>query len=238
MKFNGVIRFNSDLLSLPMSIRKPTVFSVWNDFFHPRVQPDDQNQALFVMVGSSHHKYLILTKQAEVMKHFIEADSYLQMEHRDYTKHIYFGVTAENQERADERIPTLLSIPGIKRFMSLEPLLGPVKFRWTPYFWQFAGMTYREYLEKNKGVDQYESLKLLDGVIVGGESGPKARPCKPEWIRSIIEQCRVAGVPCFVKQLGNNDGTNRHRSKRADEETIRKILGECPRELPWDQGER
>lgn len=228
LKFNGVVRFNEDLLYLPSRIKKPTVFSVWNDLFHRKVSGVDIVSAFLEMELSPRHQFLLLTKRID------RAGNFFHQSYFPKRNNLWIGTTAEDQEWADKRIPVLLSIPGIKRFVNLEPLLGPVKFRWAPYFWQFTGMTYREYLEKNEGVDQYESLKLLDGVIVGGESGPKARPCKPEWIRSIIEQCRAADVKCFVKQLGANDGIQRHRSKRADEETIREVLGECPRELPWN----
>jgi protein gp37 len=92
---------------------------------------------------------------------------------------IWLGVTVENQEAADRRIPELLRIPARVRFLSIEPLLEDVG-----------------------------DLELLadpiDWVIVGGESGPKARPCDIRWISHIVSQCRAANVPCFVKQLGAN----------------------------------
>lgn len=92
---------------------------------------------------------------------------------------------------ADKRIPELLRIPAKVRFLSLEPLLGPIQL----------------------GVHQGYECNLydygcgetrVDWVIVGGESGPGARPCNVEWIRDIVRQCKAAGVKCFVKQLGSN----------------------------------
>jgi protein gp37 len=92
-------------------------------------------------------------------------------------QNIWLGVSVENQETADERIPQLLAIPAAVKFVSYEPALGPVDFNDQPLDW-------------------------LDWIIVGGESGPKARPCNVEWARSTIAQCQAAGVACFIKQLG------------------------------------
>lgn len=111
----------------------------------------------------------------------------------------WLGVSVENQETADERIPLLLQTPAAVHFVSAEPLLGPVDL--TP--WLQCGGT-------RPGVDAsgYEMTpgssprSLLDMVIVGGESGPNARACNLDWIRLSVDQCKAAGVPCFVKQLG------------------------------------
>ena len=89
---------------------------------------------------------------------------------------IWLGVSAEDQSTADERIPVLLDTPATIRFVSAEPLLGPID------------------------LERYPSL---DWVIAGGESGHGARPCNTAWIQSIIEQCRAAGTAVFVKQLGS-----------------------------------
>jgi protein gp37 len=97
---------------------------------------------------------------------------------------VWLGVSVEDQARADERIPLLLETPAAVRFLSVEPLLGPVDFRKVPGF-------------------NRVNLSLRDWwVIVGGESGPGARQCDVAWIRSVVKQCHDAGVPCFVKQLG------------------------------------
>lgn len=103
---------------------------------------------------------------------------------------VWIGVSVEDQATADERIPILLQAPAAVRFVSVEPLLGPVSLR--PY------LAMRTEIE---GV-QVERERL-DWVIVGGESGPKARPMHPDWARSILDQCRAAGVPFFFKQWGN-----------------------------------
>lgn len=114
---------------------------------------------------------------------------------------VWIGVSVEDQQRAEERIPLLLQIPAVVRFLSCEPLLGPIDFG------------------RCKAWDVFDSfLTGIGWVIVGGESGTGARPCHLAWVRSIVDQCRAAGVPCFVKQLGtgaydlagdslNDDGT-------------------------------
>jgi protein gp37 len=95
---------------------------------------------------------------------------------------VWIGTSIANQPDADRNIRHLLRIPAAVRFVSAEPLLGPVDF---------------------DAVDPGRSFyPTLDWVIVGGESGPGARPCNVEWIRSIVAQCRAADVPVFVKQLG------------------------------------
>jgi len=99
---------------------------------------------------------------------------------------IWVGVSVEDQQRADERIPQLLAIPARVRFLSVEPLLGPVNLAYTCF----------------NGADSFGTLPGIHWVIVGGESGHKARKLDVAWVSSLVSQCRAAGVPCFVKQLG------------------------------------
>lgn len=107
---------------------------------------------------------------------------------------VWLGASAEDQDRLDERVPHLLRCPAAVRFLSLEPLLGPMDLH---------GAFYRP--RRGPG-DTYKrhSKHCVDWVVVGGESGAKARPCDVGWIRSIVGQCRAAGASCFVKQLGSN----------------------------------
>jgi protein gp37 len=109
---------------------------------------------------------------------------------------VWLGTSVENQKAADERLPHLSRCPAVVRFISYEPALGSLMVQGVAngksYNWlhNFEGTT-------NDG-------RAVHWVIVGGESGPKARPCNIEWIRSIVRQCKAAGVPVFVKQLGAN----------------------------------
>lgn len=123
---------------------------------------------------------------------------------------VWIGTSVENQATADERIPHLLKVPAAVRFLSCEPLLGPVQFRNVPGF-NLAGSAGQE-LTRNLW------------VIVGGESGSGARPMEESWADSIRMQCQIAGVPFFMKQLG---GT---KDKRHDIETFPMALRK--REFP------
>lgn len=100
------------------------------------------------------------------------------------------GISCEDQKTADERIPYLLQTPAAVRFISAEPLLGPVEFS--------------DVSRRSDAVEQLgrRALAGIDWVIVGGESGPRARPFNVQWGRSIIGQCKAASVPVFMKQLG------------------------------------
>jgi protein gp37 len=97
------------------------------------------------------------------------------------------GVSVENQKADDERIPLLLQTPAAVRFLSCEPLLGPVNLR---EYWGYNDEPMGEYINS------------IDWVIVGGESGHGARPMHPEWARSLRDQCQEAGVSFFFKQWG------------------------------------
>lgn len=123
-----------------------------------------------------------------------------------WPRHVWLGTTVENQAMADERIPHLLRVPAAVRFLSVEPLLGPVDLR----FWlsradvadlnndPLAACMVQSAVDDGFGWAQMG----LSWVIVGGESGPNARPMHPDWVRSIRDQCVAAGVPFFFKQWG------------------------------------
>jgi protein gp37 len=119
---------------------------------------------------------------------------------------VWLGVSVESQEYAEERIPQLLSVPAAVRFVSYEPALGPVTFgafldAHRNHSCELGG-------EAHNGSEQCAACHdgrpapRLDWVIVGGESGPKARAFDVEWARSVVSECRQTKVACFVKQLG------------------------------------
>ena len=114
---------------------------------------------------------------------------------------IWAGVSVEDQRRADERIPELLATPAAVRWISYEPALGPVDFEQWLHCRScgYTALDRRTHLDHNRCP---LPTPTLDQIIVGGESGPGARPFNIEWARSVIAQCRAAGVACFVKQLG------------------------------------
>ena len=133
---------------------------------------------------------------------------------------VHLGVSVENQATADERIPLLLQTPAAVRFLSVEPLLGPVNVRGHVLGVERTahcrcghghgftrcpntGGVARECHHKGCPCPGFQRVHGIHWAIVGGESGPGARPCDVAWIRSVVAQCKAAAVPCFVKQLGS-----------------------------------
>ncbi|NOZ67984.1 MAG: DUF5131 family protein [Deferribacteres bacterium] len=168
--WTGRIRLmeNFDIPCLIKKIRRPTVFAIWNDLFHENVPRLYIEHALIVMALLKKHVFLVLTKRIDRAKKILDTPA----------PNIWFGVTAENQEQANRRIPTLMQIRAAKRFVSIEPMLGPV------------------ILEK------WLADRKLDWVILGGETGKNARPMHPGWARKVRDDCQAAGVPFFFKQWG------------------------------------
>jgi protein gp37 len=155
------------------------------DVFEERDELEGPRERLRALMSSTPHlDWLLLTKRPDFAARWIAG--------RRMPDNYWLGVSVEDQERADEGVPILLRIRAPVRFLSVEPLLGPVDLR--PWLWHLA-------IPKHRGSWPPERVRDF-WVIVGGESGPRARPCDPAWIRSIAEQCRSYGVPCFVKQLG------------------------------------
>jgi len=124
---------------------------------------------------------------------------------------VWLGISIEDQKAANERIPLLLQTPAAVRFLSCEPLLGPIdltciggdSFGWGRHD-ALNGLRYLRANPTEGGCEWDTSVVARVGwVIVGGESGPGARPCDLAWIRSIVQQCQAAGTACFVKQLGS-----------------------------------
>lgn len=118
---------------------------------------------------------------------------------------VWLGVSVEDQAAANQRIPVLLDTPAAVRFLSVEPLLGPVDLTdiVTPVR---EGVTDHfdalDHIEAKMFEDDTNGIPALDWVIVGGESGHNARPMHPDWARSLRDQCKTAGVPFFFKQWG------------------------------------
>jgi protein gp37 len=113
-------------------------------------------------------------------------------------ENVWVGASVENKAAAQKRLDHLCQIHSTIRFVSCEPLLEEVDLRpWLPSSDGFVST-------KSGPIHVDDGGRAIDWVIVGGESGPKARPCNIAWIQSIVDQCREAGVPCFVKQLGHN----------------------------------
>lgn len=222
--WNGVVHLDDAALQIPLRWRKPKRIFVnsMSDLFHESLPDDAIDRVFAVMALCPQHEFLILTKRAERMRDWVlrkrdrapASECLVELYVRNpeiLVRHpftveqaerigtaswpppnCWLGVSVEDQARADERIPLLLQTPAAVRFISAEPLLGPVDFRW-PAWQPFGG-----------NVNEFDGLRRLDWVIVGGESGHGARPFDIAWARSTIAQCRAAGVACFVKQLGSH----------------------------------
>lgn len=121
---------------------------------------------------------------------------------------VWIGATVVNQAEADRDIPKLLAVPAAVRFVSMEPLLGLVDLCETFGMWWNQTMDCFE-ASSSSGFNRNpnnQAKTALDWVVVGGESGPKARPMHPDWVRGLRDQCAAAGVPFFMKQLSGERG--------------------------------
>jgi len=182
--------YHKNRLTRSLSWKKPRRIFVCSmgDLFHMDVRTNWIYDIFYLMAHLPQHTFIILTKRPERMSYFI---SKVLDKDEWPLKNVWLGVTAENQKRADERIPFLLKIPAAVRFVSIEPILS------------FIDLTI---YEVNKGKES-NFLRNLDWVICGGETGPGARPMKIEWARSLRDQCRLAGVPFFFKKVGSKQET-------------------------------
>lgn len=145
--------------------------------------------------------HLVLTKRIGNVRHYTQRDSLafdLIGEGR-----VRLGITVCNQEEADRDIPKLLAVPADFRFLSLEPLLGPVDLVKSK---AVRSMCKTCAAGQSKGCVIDQPGPFVDWVIVGGESGPGARPMHPDWVRSLRDQCQAAGVPFMFKQWGEHSG--------------------------------
>ena len=148
---------------------------------------------------------------------------------------IWLGATIVNQEEADRDIPKLLAVPAAKRFLSMEPLLGPVDIRWAL---SHPIVIAAGFLERGRFAPGLETLRRLDWVIVGGESGHGARPMHPDWARSLRDQCKAAAVPFLFKQWGEWSPESGHHTQKcvvmADGEVL---TGSNVLSRPYEDGE-
>lgn len=200
--FNGVIRTHPDALDQPLRRRRDTVYFVnsMSDLFHPKVEFEFVAAVFGVMAATPHHKYQVLTKRPERAAAFFDwlvkrgldpiqtcanstfrvTDGSVEVETDLFSPtwplpNVWIGTSVED-ERVAERIDAIREVPAQVRFLSCEPLIGPL--------------------------DLSGKLKGIHWVIVGGESGHGARPMRTEWAASIQDACAEAGVAYFFKQTG------------------------------------
>lgn len=213
-RWTGQVNLIEEAIRLPLTWKKPRRIFVnsMSDLFHQHVFDSTIDKIFRVMIQAKQHTFLILTKHPERMYRYFHdplddwkrigddmdrADRILEPGTMFPIPNVWLGVSVEDQQRADERVPWLLKTPAAVRFVSAEPLLGPVDLRTytepCSYYCDHGGM-YPE--------GHHPARSKLDWVIVGGESGAGARPMRPYWARSLRDQCQAAGVPFFFKQWG------------------------------------
>jgi protein gp37 len=191
-------RFHREAIAYGTPYRSPRVFTnSLADFFDNQVTVKWRREAWHVIDQTPYLDWLILTKRPQnIAKMLPEPDAGYSKAWGDGWPNVWLGTTCENQEIADRNIPVFLSAPAAVRFVSLEPLLGPIDLF---HIEEPSGFAFNA-LSKKEGISFRG--RGLDWAIVGGESGPHARPMHPEWARDIRDQCAAAATPFFFKQWG------------------------------------
>lgn len=217
-KFTGIVRLVPDRLTQPVRWAKPRRIFVnsMSDAFHKDVPDEFIARIWAVMAVTPRHHYQLLTKRHGRMRSLLRSDHFpelVDLAIRDLMMsghitecdaataprlqdaplpNVWLGVSVEDQARADLRVHALLDTPAAVRFLSCEPLLGPVKLG----AWLWDGVICASCPPDTLGHPR------IGWVIVGGESGPGARPMHPTWARQLRDECVNAGVPYLFKQWG------------------------------------
>lgn len=232
-RWTGKVALIEDKLLAPLHWRAPMKIFVnsTSDLFHEKLPDEAIDRVFAVMAVASHHTFQILTKRPERMwlymtnverealwmnavanlmeKLGLRDDQVPILRRREPwlpLPNVWLGTSVEDQERADERIPALIDTSAAVRFISAEPLLGPIDLTELPSHWDGEDRPLMR-LNALRGVHKcgpavVDATAKLDWVIAGGESGDTARPMHPEWARALRDQCTAAGVPFFFKQWG------------------------------------
>lgn len=205
-KWTGKVEILHDKLDEPKRWKKPSMVFVnsMSDLFHEDVSFHFISEVFFVMKMEPQHTFQILTKRPERMLEFVRWQKSIDKSWNT-SDNVWLGVSVEDQKTANERIPILLEVPAAVRFLSCEPLLGPVDIQSieAPDD-DDAGATKIKPLtgQRTDMARPCRDTGKINWVIVGGESGDKARPMHPDWVRSLRDQCNEHDVPFFFKQWG------------------------------------
>jgi protein gp37 len=228
---------DEQMLLAPLRWKKPRMVFVCSmtDLFADFVRTEWIDRIFAVMALAPQHTFQVLTKRAERMQAYVSdarerlikvtpggndnVSVHTAKAYHSSTQiggriawplpNVWLGVSTEDQRRADERIPYLRSTPAAVRFVSAEPLLGPIDAAPYLYIYTHSDIAKLECGCSDEPLPFHENpdpadvaTPRIDWVIVGGESGRQARPMHPDWARSLRDQCDDAGVPFFFKQWG------------------------------------
>jgi protein gp37 len=224
-RWTGRVELIEERLTLPLRWRKPAKVFVnsTSDLFHESIPDEWIDRVFAVMALCPQHTFQVLTKRSQRLLNYVSGAhgvravrSFVGRKARAIDPaypvikwplpNVWLGVSAEDQHRADERIPDLLATPAAVRFVSCEPLLGPIDMTHIDIDGDSMVTPLRAHtaaeLSEQWGEPVHEGQPCLDWVIVGGLNGPHARPMHPDWARGLRDQCAGAGVPFFFKQWG------------------------------------
>ena len=234
--WDGTVQFVESQLTKPLQWRKSKRIFVCSmtDLFHENVPNEWIDTVMAVISLSPQHTFQVLTKRPSIaLSYFNQPEIWVKwyeaakahlwsivgekfgslINLQQYFIHqpfplpnLWLGTSTENQAMADKRIPILLQIPAVVRFLSCEPLLEEIDFIQAGVFQRLISDDYQRELVN-------EDIQWL---ILGGESGPNSRPCRIEWVESIVQQCQQSKTPVFVKQLGNCAYLGEERFKTCD----------------------
>ena len=233
------LAMHEDVLAEPFRWKKPRRVFVnsMSDLFHAKVTDEFIAKTFAVMALTPQHTYQILSKRHGRMRSLLGGSDFEKLVDRALLTmpvasdpkrtgrswplpkpgwplpNVHLGVSVEDQKRADLRIPALIDTPAAVRFLSMEPLIGPVDLcgplvpgRGRPRltYWLDGRPGFGDPVPTGTGIEMrpLTTGPRLDWVIIGGESGPGARPMNPAWATQIVQECQHSNVPVFVKQLG------------------------------------
>ena len=220
-RWTGKIELIEDRLMAPLRWKKPArIFACsMSDLFHEALPDEAIDRVFAVMALCPHHTFQVLTKRPERMRAYLQAfpavrwlsamrmiqppadgKGTLLSTKNGALRNVWLGVSVEDQKRADERIPILLDTPAAVRWISAEPMLGPIDLFKVPGAVRCCGTdTCATVAEPHELCEVYTDLGW---IICGGESGPGARPMHPGWARDLRDTCFGLGVPFLFKQWG------------------------------------
>lgn len=198
-EWSGVLSCHPEVLAEPLGWKKPRNISVcsMSDLFHDKVPWEFITQVFDVMEITPQHTYQVLTKRPGRMAYFAEniwprhigADTG-RIPETAWPWNVWAGTSVESQKYAP-RLECLALVPAKVRFVSVEPMLGPVDLQ----RWLELGLQWYD-------DDGTKPERVCHWVVCGGESGPGARPMHPDWVRNLRDQCQATGIPFWFKQWG------------------------------------